>query len=943
MTDFDLLSAVQPSGGWFAVVGIKEGFAPKQVMVTSREEVGVISEQFVANGRNAFFGLASYKTDKGRTKDNVKELKAFWLDLDCGEGKPYADQPEAAEALRGFIKHIGLPRPIVVDSGRGLHVYWPLTEAISRGEWEDISDRLKQLCNIHTLYADPACFEAARILRIPGTYNFKGDTPVEVTVLTQGSGATTPYDLRKILGVEEEISGIFNTPKRSAPSYLQRKLADNNEYHFDRVLKRSLDGTGCNQIKDYYENRETADYDTWFRALTVAASCDDKATAIHAISEGHEGYDPATTETKAAGLSFATSCVKFEAANPDGCKNCPHKGRIGSPKRLGIIVPEATEDDNVVVQEDAEGVVDTYIIPPFPDPYYRGKNGGIYRRPPPGAEEVEPIFVYGNDLYVVKRMEDPDEGDVVVLRLHMPTDGVRQFTVSNSKLFDATEIRKILASKGVVANKKRFDLLVEYIQLSVEELQHRKKAEQMRLQFGWADNNSKFIVGETEYSADGDFHSPPSAVTKGIAQFLGPVGSLEKWQEVFNLYGQPGLEAHAFAALTAFGAPLLKFLGQSGAFINLIHPTSGTGKTTILRMCNSVWGSPDRLCSIKDDTLNARMLRMGVHNNLPVTIDEITNMKAEEFSAFVYAGSQGRGKDRVKASSNELRHNATTWQTIMLCSSNASFYEKLGVLKTSPDGEMMRVIEYKIEPSTIIAPDVAKSMFDHQLAQNYGHAGQIYARWLVNNLEEAKEGALGLQAKIDRELQLTSRERFWSALVAANLTGGLIMKQRLKLIPEWNMKNIYDFAGNLIGSMRNEAVAPVNDAVQVVGDYINRHIQNVLVVKDAADRRTNMQDAPIREPKGELLIRFEPDTKLLFLTVKAFRDDCVRKQINYKDTLAELKQKGILLDTKNKRVTKGMAVTFPGVTSHILDTNNPDFIDLSSIATPEDKDAGGGS
>ena len=31
-----------------------------------------------------------------------------------------------------------------------------------------------------------------------------------------------------------------------------------------------------------------------------------------------------------------------------------------------------------------------------------------------------------------------------------------------------------------------------------------------------------------------------------------------------------------------------------------------------------------------------------------------------------------------------------------LCSSNSSFYEKMGVAKNSPDGELMRLIEYKI-------------------------------------------------------------------------------------------------------------------------------------------------------------------------------------------------------------------------------------------------------
>ena len=86
----------------------------------------------------------------------------------------------------------------------------------------------------------------------------------------------------------------------------------------------------------------------------------------------------------------------------------------------------------------------------------------------------------------------------------------------------------------------------------------------MRTQFGWADKDSKFIIGNREITKDGTFHSPPSAQTKYFADSMSPRGTLEKWKEVFNMYGAPGLEPNAFAALSAFGAPLLKFTGAQG-------------------------------------------------------------------------------------------------------------------------------------------------------------------------------------------------------------------------------------------------------------------------------------------------------------------------------------------------------------------------------------------
>ena len=180
----------------------------------------------------------------------------------------------------------------------------------------------------------------------------------------------------------------------------------------------------------------------------------------------------------------------------------------------------------------------------------------------------------------------------------------------------------------------------------------------MRSQFGWADNDSKFIIGDQEITREGVFHSPPSRATASIAAYMAPKGTMEKWREVFDLYGLPGLEPHAFAALTAFGAPLLKFTGQQGAIINVIHPKSGTGKTTALHMCNSVMGHPEHIGAIKDDTANAKIIHLGIMKNIAFTVDEITNMPPKDFSNLVYCMSQGRGKNKAERFGNEL--NATT-------------------------------------------------------------------------------------------------------------------------------------------------------------------------------------------------------------------------------------------------------------------------------------------
>ena len=947
MTDIDLLSTVQPSEGWFAVLGMNPNDKDDviQELVATREEFDAKVQEFLEQKRNVYFGVAKYKTGQNRLKANVDKLKAFWLDIDCGPSKAepnpktgipegYIDQATGMQELQRFCKLVGLPKPLLVNSGRGIHVYWPLTEAVTREEWEPVARRLRDLCELHKLYVDRKVFEVARILRPLNTFNFKDDPPSPVTLI----GTTNPISLetiKGILGVKE----VAEAPPKRELTELAKSMMSNTVSSFKKIMIKSANGTGCQQLLSAFEERESLSEPRWFDALSIAKFCEDRDTAIHKMSQDHPGYDYHDTETKVKHIVGPHTCAEFENSNPGGCEGCPHKGKIRSPISLGKEVLEATEEDNtVIVPSEEEGEEEeVHTIPKYPHPFFRGKNGGIYKTPP--DQETDPIFVYEHDLYVVKRMRDPVLGEVVVMRLHLPRDGVKEFVIANRSVTDKTELRKELSSHGVVCGTKAFNNLMEFIFGFIRDLQYKRKAELMRLQFGWADANSKFIIGDREITRDGTFHSPPSSTTHNIAQQMQPTGTLDKWKEVFELYGRPGLEPHAFAALSSFGSPLLKFFGQNGAIINVVHSKSGTGKTTILKMINSVVGHPERLSAMWDDTLNAKFLRLGVMNNLCFTVDEMTNTTPADFSTLSYGMSQGRGKDRVKSSSNELRLNLTSWQCISVCSSNASFYEKMASLKTSPDGEMMRLIEYKIDYSNAIDTALAKQMFDHQLMENFGHAGDVYAKWLVDNLEEAKNTALGIQAKIDKELNLTQRERFWSAVAAANITGGLIAKN-CGLI-DWDMKNIYKWATQMILGLREEVKPPVNDVMAVVGDYINRHMQNIVVVNENADRRTNMPSLPALEPKGELLIRYEPDTKKMFMAAKPFKNDCVKFQVNYKDTLQQLEKKGIFTGTVNKRLSKGMKVVAPGVHCLVFDCANSDFLNMDDLVPQEAADAGG--
>ena len=948
MQEYDLLSVVQPSEGWFAMLAIRNGVVQQRLLAT-REEVDAFVSGRSDSGWDVYFGVAKFATDANRSKENVLALKSFWIDIDCGEAKAavnpktgraagYATKEIALAKLKKFCDDTTIPLPIIVDSGRGIHAYWALTEEITREQWEPVAEKLKAMCRDHDLIVDPAVFEVARVLRVPDTFNYKDDPANPVTVLVRKD----PYPLEAIcaaLGVEghtPEKGGtgtLFGSTRRNKPSALGKALAggDSMTCSFSKIIDRSRNGDGCQQLLHCVENRATLDYEMWHAALSIANKCQiDRDDGIRMVSEEHPNYDFADASAKAASFAGPRTCVKFEEINPGGCDKCPHKGKINTPIVLGYQETNVAVSYSVPMPENVGGSEERYT-PTYTDPYYWAEGGGIYKRSK--GEEGVATLVCEHHIYVVKRMDDPVLGDIIVLNLHLPEDGLRQIIVSAAHVHDDAAVRAALSSRGVYGGKKQFNHIVEYVQSVMRKLQYTKKAEVMRMQYGWADNNTKFIVGDREYTAAGSYHSPPSSATSRITPLMGKVGSYEAWQEVFNLYDQPGLEGNAFAALTAFGAPLLRFTGQSGGMINLIHPGSGTGKTTVLHMSNSVWGHPKELCGVKDDTAYTKIQRLGIHNNIHVTYDEITNMEAKDFSELIYCSTQGRGRDRMKASSNEMRANFTTWKTLALCSSNSSFYEKLQAYKALPDGEMMRLIEYTIGYSNIIPTALGKEMFDIQLMQNYGHAGPAFINWVLKNPEETAHTLASIQSKIDLELRLTQRERVWSGIMAANIAGGMIARKADVI--DWDLGRIYRWIGRKLKDNRGAAAVPVTGAAAVIGDYINRHINNILVVDDGADQRSKMAMFPTMEPRGELLIRYEPDTKLLSIVAKPFQKDCVSQQINYRELISELTQLGVYKEAGNKRMTKGMKINAPAVYAITLDCSVSGFLDVEDIAAPE--------
>ena len=119
-----------------------------------------------ARGTDVYVGCAPRCRQSG-TKRDIEQVWVLWAECD------------GAEAARAALTY--RPQPaIVVRSGSGpnVHAYWPLREPLSPRDAEVANLRLAQAVG-----ADKACFDAARILRPPGTWNHKHTPPTPVVAV----------------------------------------------------------------------------------------------------------------------------------------------------------------------------------------------------------------------------------------------------------------------------------------------------------------------------------------------------------------------------------------------------------------------------------------------------------------------------------------------------------------------------------------------------------------------------------------------------------------------------------------------------------------------------------------------------------------------------------------------------------------------------------------
>ena len=348
--------------GYYIAAIRKTGGGFQHLFAATVEEFWSAIESEDAGGFDTFHACASFKepfSDPqgipaggrrfGRTKHNVRGLKSFFLDIDAGPEKSYTDQHAARIALANFCRTLKLPTPILVDSGLGLHVYWPLQRTLDPDIWQHYGSGLKNLCQQYGLEADPTrTADISSVLRTPGTINRKRKKAVECD----------PEYLEQIHPYAIEQFKIFaahaDKPRSSEHATAVLALPDNPEYllrdkpaHIAEAMRQvstHVPASGlqvaerCKQVRALRETKGNLPEPLWYAALGVLAFCEDGEQLAHEWSNGYSGYTARETQERLERwhtLSGATTCKHFHSLNPAICDRCSLWGKIKSPITAG--------------------------------------------------------------------------------------------------------------------------------------------------------------------------------------------------------------------------------------------------------------------------------------------------------------------------------------------------------------------------------------------------------------------------------------------------------------------------------------------------------------------------------------------------------------------------------------------------------------------------------
>ena len=189
-----------------------------QEFFSSKREAAETAYLLCNQGIDVYYGV-NPRTGQGGKKENVHYLTSFHAEIDYGNDghkKVLAHQTydEAFNAIQKFY----LPPTLVVHSGGGFHCYWVLNTPLKVSDYGVGTLELINKSISLELGGDAGTHDISRVLRVPGTFNFKTSNPRPVEIVLN-SGRKYDYDdFKALIRSENHMNELPDGPLTPEPS-----------------------------------------------------------------------------------------------------------------------------------------------------------------------------------------------------------------------------------------------------------------------------------------------------------------------------------------------------------------------------------------------------------------------------------------------------------------------------------------------------------------------------------------------------------------------------------------------------------------------------------------------------------------------------------------------------------------------------------------------------
>ena len=905
---------------------------------------------------------------KYRVSSNWGNANALWIDLDCGEdkaakGEGYLTKKDAAIAITKFCTENSFPKPMFVDSGNGVHCYWPFTKAIKAESWVKLANVFKYVLAHHGVLADPTCTaDFARILRPIGSTNRKKtDKPVLCKTTVE---PINPVVIKDLLVGLAKAGKIVVAPQRVAP------VADINDdltAHLPPPIPTFAEEVAnhCNQVAMMRDTQGDVNYEHWRGVIGIIKFCEEGIDLAYKWSEKREETGHSQNDTDVRYNTWDTgpaTCEFFAKCNPSGCVGCPKKGLIITPHVLGRKEPETKIETVEAVQGEEKIQVQ---IPELPKGY--GHENSRMVRYMKDKDNIMHSFEFcTNIFYPLYRIKTEDSTYALALRAHLPDGRLREFSIPTKIIASPQKCLESLADYEILStNHKEASMhLTAYLKDSLEKLKAEAEEINTLTEFGWHNNMQTFLIGDRLYHKDGTVRK---VLLGGFAReyqsfFPVPTGTVEGYATGLNyLYNRVGMEPLQYVIGSSFGSLLTPLCDQDykGLIMALIGGKTAKGKTTVCWSSLYAFGNADKMTTKteKGATENARYAQMGAFKNIPLLIDELTNISKEDFSKLAYAVAAGSEKARLYSSSNNgtKAKNGGEWQMNPLVTANTDLHGLLASQKGNTEAEAVRLIQINIDtykvPKIESISEVQSAKKQMQL--HMGAAGDVYIRYIVANLDDViarmqKWGRRIESAVADPKYRFYRQHAICSftALEITNMLG----------ITEFDLEKLYpvviDLIDTLAKTIQEENVMTPEDALSELINEMSPRIISTYGYVDAREKAIEQIRTPIGGAVGRYVIGSQHDKSAeskklagkLFLAKKEADAWAKNKRLSFREIEQYALDNRIMIPMNKKfTIGKGTTVQTGNVTVVCIDmdklasmTGNNVFLTVHNKEEPQE-------